>query len=93
MYASRLGHASYEQSSDTLLLTPYRDLRGDTALRRVRHLNQCCDFPTAKSLAVQLKGVGAVRKCNICSIQRLERESFGELFSCIWRTALVSQEE
>lgn len=75
-----LRHASHKQSSNTFLLASNCYLCRYSTLRRKGHLHQSRDFASTEGLAVQLEGMCARRESDICTIERLERERFGELF-------------
>ena len=75
-----LRYAPNQQSSNTLLLAPYRYFGCYAALRRKGHLHQSCDFASTESLAIKFEGVRAVRESDVGTIERLEREGLSELF-------------
>ncbi len=74
-----LRHASDQQTSNALLLTPYCYLRRNAALCRIGHLHQSRNFASAKGLAVQLERVRASRESDVRTIEWLERERLCEL--------------
>ena len=85
-----LRHAPNQQSSNALLLAPYRYLGSHAALRRKGHLHKSRDLASTKSLAVQLESVRAGRECHVRTIKGLERECLGELFCSICEEEKVS---